>query len=243
MTAKRLAKGRLEGRIALVTGASRGIGRSIALGYAREGAHVLAMARTQGALEALDDEIRAAGGTATLIPADLKDFDSLDNLGAMIHERWGKLDIFVGNAGVLGDLTPMHHLEPKVYDDLMAVNVTANYRLIRSLDMLLRASDAGRVILVSSGAGENFHAFWGGYAMTKAALNAMGKTYAAEVANSSMRVNLVNPGATRTKMRAIAAPGEDPETLPHPDELVDMFVELASPACEKNGEIVKFTRG
>jgi NAD(P)-dependent dehydrogenase (short-subunit alcohol dehydrogenase family) len=242
MTATKLAKGRLENRIALVTGASRGIGRSIALGFAREGAHVIALARTQGALEALDDEIKAAGGSCTLVPADLKDFDGLDNLGATIHERWGKLDIFVGNAGVLGDLTPMHHLEPKVFDELIAVNVTANYRLIRSLDMLLRASDAGRVILVSSGAGEHFHAFWGGYSITKAALNAMAKVYAEEVANSSIRVNIVNPGATRTKMRAIAAPGEDPDTLPHPDELVDMFVELASPECTRNGEIVAFKR-
>lgn len=233
---------RLAGRIALVTGASRGIGRSIALGFAKEGAHVIAMARTQGALEELDDEIKAAGGSATLVPADLKDFDGLDNLGRLIHERWGKLDIFVGNAGVLGDLTPLPHLEPKVYDELMAVNVTANYRLIRSLDLLLRQSDAGRVILVSSGAGERFRAFWGGYSMTKAAVNAMAKTYADEMANTSVRVNLVNPGATRTKMRATAAPGEDPQTLPHPDELVDMFVELASAECEKNGEIVTFKR-
>lgn len=237
-----MTKPRLESRIALITGASRGIGRSVAIGFAREGAHVIALARTQGALEALDDEIRSAGGTATLVPTDLKDFDSLDNLGAMIHERWGKLDIFVGNAGVLGDLTPLPHLEPKVWDELVAVNVTANYRLIRSLDLPLRASDAGRVILVSSGAGERFRAFWGGYSMTKAAVNAMAKTYADEVANTPMRVNLVNPGATRTKMRAIAAPGEDPETLPHPDELVEMFIELASPECEKNGEIVTFRR-
>lgn len=233
---------RLEGRIALVTGASRGIGRSIALGFAREGAHVIALARTQGALEELDDEIRSAGGTATLVPADLKDFEGLDNLGASIHERWGKLDVFVGNAGVLGDLTPLAHLEPKVWDELMAVNVTANYRLIRSLDVLLRTSDAGRAILVSSGAGERFRPFWGGYAITKAALNAMAKTWAEEMANTSVRVNLVNPGATRTKMRAIAAPGEDPDSLPHPDELVDMFVELASPECKKNGEIVAFKR-
>lgn len=160
----------------------------------------------------------------------------------MIHERWGKLDIFVGNAGVLGDLTPLSHLEPKVYDELIAVNVTANYRLIRSLDLPLRASDAGRVILVSSGAAERFRAFWGGYSISKAALNAMAMTYADEMANTKVRVNLVNPGATRTKMRAIAAPGEDPDTLPHPDELVDMFVELASPECTKNGEIVTFRR-
>lgn len=237
-----MTSSRLEGRIALITGASRGIGRSVALGFAREGAHVIALARTQGALEELDDEIKASGGTATLVPADLKDFDALDNLGKMIFERWGKLDIFVGNAGVLGDLTPLPHLEPKVYDELMAVNVTANYRLIRSLDVLLRQSDAGRVILVTSGAATRFRAFWGGYAMTKAAVNAMAQTYADEMSNTSVRVNLVNPGATRTKMRAAAAPAEDPNILPHPDELVEMFVELASPQCEKNGEIVTFRR-
>jgi NAD(P)-dependent dehydrogenase (short-subunit alcohol dehydrogenase family) len=232
----------LEGRIALITGASRGIGRSIALGFAKQGAHVIALARTQGGLEELDDEIKAAGGTATLVPADLRDFDSLDNLGASIFDRWGKLDIFVGNAGVLGDLTPMSHLEPKIWDELMDVNVTANYRLLRSLDLPLRKSDAGRVILVSSGAGENFRPFWGGYAISKAALNAMGLTYAHEMANTPVRVNLINPGGTRTKMRAIAFPGEDPNSLPHPDELIDLFVELASPDCTRNGEIVAFRR-
>jgi NAD(P)-dependent dehydrogenase (short-subunit alcohol dehydrogenase family) len=232
----------LEGRIALITGASRGIGRSIALGFAKQGAHVIALARTQGGLEELDDEIKAAGATATLVPADLRDFDSLDNLGASIFDRWGKLDIFVGNAGVLGDLTPMSHLEPKIWDELMDVNVTANYRLLRSLDLPLRKSDAGRVILVSSGAGENFRPFWGGYAISKAALNAMGLTYAHEMANTPVRVNLINPGGTRTKMRAIAFPGEDPNSLPHPDELIDLFVELASPDCTRNGEIVAFRR-
>lgn len=233
---------KLEGRIALITGASRGIGRSLALGFAKEGAHIIALARTQGALENLDDEIQAAGGTCTIVPADLKDADSLDNLGAMIYERWGKLDIFIGNAGVLGDLTPLSHLEPKVYDELIAVNVTANYRLIRSLDLPLRKSDAGRVILVTSGAATNFRAFWGGYSMTKAAVNAMGLSYADEMENTSVRVNLVNPGGTRTKMRAIAFPGEDPDTLPHPDEQVGLFLELASPECTRNGEIVNFKR-
>lgn len=233
---------KLEGRLALVTGASRGIGRSIALGFAREGAHVIAMARTQGALEELDDEIRALGGAATLVPANLKEFDALDNLGASIYERWGKLDIFIGNAGVLGDLTPVSHLRPEVYQDLMDVNVTANYRLLRALDLPLRQSDAGRVILVSSGASRKVRPFWGGYAMTKAALDMMGQTYAAEMENTSVRVNLVNPGPTRTKMRAVAFPGEDPDTLPDPDELVSLFVELASPDCTKNGEWVTFER-
>lgn len=233
---------KLEGRLALVTGASRGIGHSIALGFAKEGAHVIALARTQGALEELDDEIRAIGGTATLVPADLREFDALDNLGASIYERWGKLDILVGNAGVLGDLTPVSHLEPKVFQELMDVNVTANYRLLRALDLPLRKSDAGRVIMVSSGASKGARPFWGGYAISKAALDMMVNTYAEEMANTDVRVNLVNPGGTRTKMRAVAFPGEDPDTLPHPDELVDMFVELASPSCQKHGEWVQFKR-
>ena len=233
---------KLEGRLALVTGASRGIGYSIALGFAKEGAHVIALARTQGALEELDDEIRAIGGTATLVPTDLREFDALDNLGATINGRWGKLYILVGNAGVLGDLTPMSHMEPKVFQELMDVNVTANYRLLRALDLPLRKSDAGRVIMVSSGASKGARPFWGGYAISKAALDMMINTYAEEMANTDVRVNLVNPGGTRTKMRAIAFPGEDPDTLPHPDELVDMFVELASPQCHKHGEWVQFKR-
>ncbi|TNE57466.1 MAG: SDR family NAD(P)-dependent oxidoreductase [Alphaproteobacteria bacterium] len=235
-------EGRLKGRLAVITGASRGIGRSVALAFAREGAHVIAIARTVGGLEEVDDLIQAEGGSATLVPLDLTDFDALDRLGASIHERWGKLDILVGNAGLLGDVTPLSHLVPSVWQKTLDVNVTANYRLIRSLDPLLRQSDAGRVILVTSGAATHIRPFLGAYAITKAALDAMGKTYAAEVDGTSVKCNLLSPGPIRTAMRATFMPGEDPQTLPHPDEVAGLFVELALPACDKNGEIVRFER-
>ncbi len=170
----------LKGRIALVTGASRGIGRATALELAKAGAHVIAVARTVGGLEELDDEIRAAGSAATLVPIDLKDFDAIDRLGAAVLERWGKLDILVGNAGMLGPLSPLGHVEPKAFDEVMAVNVTANWRLIRSLDPLLQASDAGRALFVSSGAAHKTMAYWGPYSISKAALQALAMTYAAE---------------------------------------------------------------
>ena len=232
----------LDGRIALVTGASRGIGAAIARRYAAEGAHVIAVARTVGALEELDDEIQKAGGTATLVPLDLKDADGLDRLGAAIYERWGRLDIVVGNAGVLGAITPVHHIVPSVWDDLMAINVTANARLIRSVEPLLRASDAGRAIFVTSGAARSNKPYWGGYAVSKAALEALVLTWAAECAGGSLRVNLLSPGPVRTRMRAQAMPGEDPETLPPPEALTDLFVALASPAETRHGEIVAFRR-
>ncbi|MGI9464773.1 MAG: SDR family NAD(P)-dependent oxidoreductase, partial [Aestuariivirgaceae bacterium] len=184
----------LENRIAVVTGASRGIGYAIARQLAMNGAHIIAVARTVGGLEDLDDEITRAGGTATLVPADLQDHAAIDQLGAAIHERWGKLDILVGNAGVLGKLTPLGHLEPKVWDEVMAVNVTANWRLIRSLDPLLQRSDAGRAVFVSSGAAHDIHAYWGAYSISKAALEAMVKTYAAETASTPIRANILNPG-------------------------------------------------
>ncbi len=194
----------LDGRLALVTGASRGIGRATALALARAGAHVVALARTQGALEELDDEIRRLGGEATLVPCDLKDSEALDRLGAALHERWGSLDILVANAGVLGPITPLSHVEPKQWDDILAVNVTANWRLIRSLDALLRASDAGRVVFISSSAGHrtDLRPYWGPYAVTKAALDALGRTYAAETSTTSnVQVTVVNPGPLRTRMR------------------------------------------
>ncbi|MGH6800203.1 MAG: SDR family NAD(P)-dependent oxidoreductase, partial [Methylocella sp.] len=203
----------LVGRIALVTGASRGIGRAVALELARAGAHVIALARTQGALEALDDAIRSEDSEATLVPCDLQDFDALDRLGAAIFARWGKLDIFVANAGVLGPVTPLAHVEPRQWEDTFAVNVTANWRLIRSLDPLLRTAEAGRVIFVTSGAGHaaQLKPYWGPYSVTKAALDALARTYAAETMNiSRVRVMAVNPGPLRTKMRAAAMPGEDP---------------------------------
>ena len=228
----------LDQRVALVTGASRGIGRAVALDLARAGAHVIATARTQGGLEELDDAIKAEGGSATLAPCDIRDFDALDRLGAAIHDRWGKLDILVGNAGVLGPITPLAHLDPKQWDDLLAINVTANYRLIRSMDALLRASDAGRAVFISSGAAQRaeLRPYWGGYAMSKAALDVLVRTYAAETATTSaVKVMTVNPGATRTRMRAKAMPGEDPATLPTPEEISPRIVELCGPGWQDTG--------
>ncbi|MCB1378960.1 MAG: SDR family NAD(P)-dependent oxidoreductase [Alphaproteobacteria bacterium] len=232
--------GRLQGRLAVVTGASRGLGRAAAVALASEGAHIVALARTQGGLEELDDEIKAVGGSATLVPADIKDFDALDRLGAAIYERWKKLDILVGNAGILGKLTPLSHVDPKMWDDVMAVNVTANYRLIRSLDPLLRASDAGRVVLVTSGLAQKCWAYWGPYSISKAALEAMAKTYAAETATTSVRVNCFSPGPTRTKMRATAMPGEDPETLPTPEEVATQIVPMCEAGFTDNGTVWKY---
>ena len=233
----------LDARVALVTGASRGIGRAAAPAYARAGAHVVALARTVGALEELDDEIRAVGGSATLVPVDLTDYEALDRLGAALHERWGKLDILLANAGVLGVLSPLGHVEPKVWDNVMAINVTANWRLIRSLDPLLRASDAGRAIFLSSGAAHSCRAFWGPYAASKAAVEAMARSYAAETENSALRVMLVNPGPLRTAMRRAAMPGEDPETLKTPEDLAPHLVELASPGWTETGKIFDFPQG
>ena len=232
----------LENKIALITGASRGIGRAAAKALAAAGAHVILVARTVGGLEEADDEIRKAGGNATLVPLDLKDFDALDRLGASIFERWGRLDAFLGNAGVLGALTPLAHLEPKVFDDLLDVNVTANWRLLRSLDPLLHRSEAGRVLFLSSGVARKHVAFWGGYAMSKAALETLALTYAAECEGTNIKVNLLNPGPVRTAMRARAMPGEDPETLPPPELLAPLIVEMLSPSYDKNGELVVFHR-
>ncbi len=222
----------LENRIALVTGASRGIGRAAAIALAGAGAHVVAVARNVGALEEVDDAIRKAGGEgASLVPLNIRDFAALDRLGQSIFERWGRLDAFLGNAGSLGVLTPLTHLEPKVFQELVDVNVTANWRLIRSFDPLLRASDAGRALFVSSGAARKHTPFWGGYGMAKAALESLALTYANECANTSnIRVNLLNPGAMRTGMRARAMPGEDPEMLPKPAAVAPLIVELLSPA-------------
>jgi len=231
---------KLAGRIALVTGASRGIGRAAAVALAAEGAHVILVARTVGGLEEADDEIRKAGGAATLVPLDVKDFPALDRLGATIHERWGRLDALLGNAGVLGTLTPLTHLNPKTIAECLDVNVTANWRLIRSLDPLLRRSDAGRALFVTSGKARNFRAYWGGYAMSKAALEAIVLTYAAECAGTSVSANLLNPGPLRTRMRRTAMPGEDPETLDPPEAVCPLIVDLLSADCSRNGELVAF---
>lgn len=229
----------LEGRIALVTGASRGIGRAAAIGLGQAGAHVICVARTVGGLEETDDQIQKAGGTATLVPMNLRDFDAIDRLGASIYERWGRLDALCANAGVLGQLTPLAHLEPKTFTEVMEVNVTANWRLIRSLDPLLRQSDAGRAVFVTSTAARRHTAFWGAYAISKAALETMALTYAAECPEN-LKVNLLNPGAMRTAMRKKAMPGEDPETLLKPEALAPKLVEMLSPSFSQKGTRVDF---
>jgi len=232
----------LQGRRALVTGASRGIGKAVALALADAGADIIAVARarSQGALEDLDDQIRAKGQSCTLVPMDLKDFDAIDRLGGAIYERWGKLDILVGNAGILGTISPLGHIGVKDWAELMDVNVTANWRLIRSMDPLLKQSDAGRAIFVTSGAAGKHKQHWGGYAVSKAALEELVLTYAAESKISGVKVNLVDPGPIATHMRAKAVPGEDPASLPKPADIAPLFVELASPACERAGERVSF---
>ncbi|VFU07741.1 SDR family NAD(P)-dependent oxidoreductase [Methylocella tundrae] len=233
----------LQGRIALVTGASRGVGRALALELARAGAHIIALARTQGALEDLDDAIRAEGSEATLTPCDITDFDALDRLGRAIYDRWGKLDILVGNAGVLGSITPLGHIEPKEWDEVLAVNVTANWRLIRSLDPLLRASDAGRAVFLTSSVAHaaDFRPYWGAYAVSKAALNALVRTYAVETMNiTAIKVMAVNPGPLRTRMRAKAMPGEDPMTLRTPEDFAPKVAALCSPDWTETGKLYDF---
>ena len=231
-----------SGRIVLVTGASRGIGRAAAIALGKAGAHVVAVARTVGGLEELDDGIKKEGGTATLVPLDLKDFAGIDRMAAALQERWGRLDALFGNAGILGPLTPLTHLQPKAWDEIMAVNVTANWRLIRAFDPLLRKSDAGRVLMVSSAVARLNRPYWGGYAISKAALEMLTFTYAAECNGTNVKANALNPGPTRTRMRAQAMPGEDPMTLPAPEDLAPLIVELLSPACTRTGELVAFRR-
>ncbi len=228
----------LTGQIALVTGASRGIGAAVAERLASAGAHVLIAARTVADLEKVDDRIRAVGGKATIVPLDLRQAESISQLGATLYERFGRLDIFVGNAGMLGDLMPLAHLTQKIWDDVMNVNVTANWRLIQSLDPLLRKSEAARAMFVTSGVTRGVFPYWGPYAMSKAALETMVLTYAAEVAHTKLRVNLVDPGVVRTKMRATAFPGEDPETLATPESIAGAFLALALPSCVRHGERV-----
>jgi len=230
----------LKGRVTLVTGASRGIGYQAALALAKAGSHIIATARTQGGLEDLDDTIKTEGGDCTLVPMDLKNGDGIDQLGKIINDRWGRLDGFFTNAGVLGDTTPAPHTVPKKWDEVMAVNVTANYRFIRSLDPLLRASETGRAVFMTSGVAQTHRAYWGAYAASKAALEAFVSCYAKESEITSLKVNLLNPGATRTAMRAKAVPGEDPETLPDPADLAPLIVEMLSPDYAANDTIVSF---
>ncbi len=230
----------LEGRIALITGASRGIGRAIALRFAAEGAQVIAAARTQGGLEELDDSIRAAGHPPpVLAPLDLRMFDAIDQLGGALYQRFGRLDVLVGNAGLLGPMTPVAQIEPKQWQEVIDVNLTANWRLIRSMDPLLRQSSAGRVIFVTSAVARAPRAYWGAYATAKAGLEMLAATYAQEVGHSHLRVNLIDPGRTRTRMRQAAYPGENPELQTPPEAITDCFVRLAALDYIGNGEIVK----
>lgn len=231
------APGRLAGHRCLITGASRGIGRAVAERFAAEGAELILVGRTQGALEEVDDAIRAAGGRASLVPGDLTEPGIIERMGAAVFERWGRLDVLVGNAAVLGTLTPVPHIDPAVWDQVLGVNLTANFRLIRAFDPLLRAADAGRAVFLTSGVSGG-RAYWGTYAVSKAALEALVRTYAEEVAKTGVRVNLVNPGATRTRMRATAYPGEDPQALKPPEAVADAILALALPNCERNGELV-----
>ncbi|PHZ86079.1 SDR family NAD(P)-dependent oxidoreductase [Paremcibacter congregatus] len=233
--------GTLDGKIALVTGATRGIGAGVVQALAREGAHIIMVGRTTGALEDMDDAVKELGGTATLVPMDLTDFAAIDNLGGHIAKQWGKLDILIGNAGILGPISPIGHIPPKEWDQLMAINVTANYRLLRSFDALLKAADAGRATFVTSTVAEQCRAYWGGYATTKAALNCMVKTYALEVANNTnVRANIINPGPIRTSMRAAAMPGEDPDILDTPADIAPLFVKMSEEIFTANGEIISY---
>jgi NAD(P)-dependent dehydrogenase (short-subunit alcohol dehydrogenase family) len=233
----------LADRIALVTGASRGIGHATALALAKAGAHVIAVARTVGGLEELDDAIRALGGSATLVPLDLKDYPGIDRLGAALQERFGRLDVLIGNAGILGPLSPLGHVEPTAWDAVMALNVTANWRLIRALDPLLRRSAAGRVVFISSGVAALALAYWGPYAASKAALEVLARTYAAETATTNVRVNVLTPGPIRTRMRAQAMPGEDPMTLETPDRVAEKIVELCLPSMQQSGKLYAYPQG
>ena len=233
----------LEGRVALITGASRGIGRAAALAFAQAAAHVVALARTSGELEELDDEINAVGGTTTLVPVDLGDEAAIEKLGPALLERWGRLDILLANAGILGPLTPLTHATSKDWTKVFDTNVTANWRLLKSVEPALQASPSARVIVMSSGAAHSCRAYWGPYAISKAAVEAMARTYAAETVTTPLKVMLVNPGPLRTRMRAEAMPGEDPMTLRTPEELTPHLVELASPAWNETGKIFDFPQG
>jgi NAD(P)-dependent dehydrogenase (short-subunit alcohol dehydrogenase family) len=230
----------LANRIALVTGASRGIGFATAKALAKAGAHIVAVARTQGGLEELDDEIRKDGGSATLVPLNLTDFDGIARLGAGLHERYGKLDILVGNAGVLGPSSPLGHIELKSFTDVMAINVSANFQLIRCTEPLLKQSDAGRAVFITSGAANKATAYVGPYVASKAALETLARAWAQETATTKLRVNLFNPGPIRTRMRATLMPGEDPMTLDTPEQAAEFIVPMCAPDWEETGKFYDY---
>jgi NAD(P)-dependent dehydrogenase (short-subunit alcohol dehydrogenase family) len=230
--------GSLAGKVALITGASRGIGAAVAERFARERAHVVLAARTVGGLEEVDDAVRAAGGSATLVPLDLRDFIKLDELAAALSNRWGRLDILVGNAAEFGVFSPLGHIDPATWNEVVDLNLTANWRLIRAMDPLLRAAPAGRAVFVTSGVARGVFPYWGPYAISKAGLEMLVKIYAGEVAKTRVRANLIDPGIVRTRLRARAFPGEDSSRLSPPESVTDAFLALALPECTSNGEVV-----
>ena len=230
----------LAGRIALITGASRGIGGAVARRFAREGAHVVLAARTVGGLEEVDDAIRAAGGSATLVPLDLRDFIKIDELAAALYQRYGRLDVLVGNAAEFGVFSPLGHIDPKTWGEIIDLDLTANWRLIRSLDPLLQKSDAGRAVFLTSGAAWTPMAYWGPYSVSKAAVELMARIYAAETATTKLRVNIFNPGPIRTRMRATAMPGEDPLTLDTPENCAEKIIDLCLPGYTETGTLYNY---
>jgi NAD(P)-dependent dehydrogenase (short-subunit alcohol dehydrogenase family) len=233
----------LAGSIALVTGASRGIGRATALILARAGAHVVAVARTVGALEEVDDAARAAGSSATLVPLDMRDYAGIYRLATALNERYQRLDMLIGNAAVAGQRAPLDHVDPQNWDEVMAVNVTANWHLIRAMNPLLKQSKAGRAVFITSGAATQARAYAGPYSVSKAALNVLARTYAEETSSTPVRVNLFNPGPTRTRMRAFVMPGEDPMTLPTPEDVAEKILDLCLPDFAETGKLYDFRAG
>ena len=227
----------LSGNVILVTGASRGIGHAVALAAARAGADMIITGRTIGALEELDDAIKASGAHATIVEHDMSDFAALPRLAAAIHERWGRLDGLVANAAMLGTLTPLSHLDQNVWDETISINLTAQWHLLKAMEPLLIAAPAGRALLVSSGAAHGSYPFWGAYAVSKAGLEAMGRVWAGETEQTNLRVNMINPGGTATSMRAAAFPGENPQTLPTPDAIAPAFLQLLSRSCQDHGQL------
>lgn len=228
----------LAGKVVAITGASRGIGYAVAVEAARRGAHVVAMARTVGGLEDLDDAVHAVGGHTTLVPLDLTDFAAIDRLGAALFERWGHLDGLVGNAGILGTIGPVAQLPPEQFEKVFQINVTSNFRLIRSFDLLLRQATTGRAVFISSSAARSGKPYWGLYGSSKAALDMLVKSYAAEMVKTKVRANIYYPPPTRTKMRAQAMPGEDAQTLPSPETIAPQIVDMLSPAYEHTGMVL-----
>jgi NAD(P)-dependent dehydrogenase (short-subunit alcohol dehydrogenase family) len=230
----------LTTRIAVVTGASRGIGYATARALAKAGAHIVAVARTQGGLEELDDEIRKDGGSATLVPLSMTDSDGIARLGAALHERHGKIDILVGNAGVAGPSSPLGHIDLKPWNDVIAVNLTANFQLIRCMEPLLRASDAGRAVFITAGSAQRAPGYRGPYAASKAALETLVRVWAAETASTPIRVNLFNPGPIRTRMRATVFPGEDPMTLDTPEQAAELILPMCAPDWNETGKLFDY---